>query len=236
MCRVMMLSFSAVEIGPWGVTLSHRPADLVSYMCGGTGRMVSTDGNLQVEALDDGDLAKRIRGAGDAVAEAEEAELCRRYYRRVRLYGLRHLGSEDRAEDLAQDVLLIALAKLRSGGVREPDRIGSFILGVARMRSKSSRRVRERDEQLDTSSDRLPHLQEDFQDFDPLARDRVVRCLESLTEQQKAVVVLTYYGEQSTRAIASSLGLTANNVRVTRQRGVARLRDCLGLEPEGDAA
>jgi RNA polymerase sigma-70 factor (ECF subfamily) len=149
------------------------------------------------------------------------------------LYGLRHLGAEDRAEDLVQDVLLIALAKLRSGEVRELERIGSFILGTARMRTKSAHRTNRRDRQLDDSFDELPHRPDEPRD--PIARDRLARCLEALNDQQQAIVVLTYYGEQSTRDIATSLGLSPNNVRVTRHRGIAQLRDCLGFEL-GEAA
>jgi len=43
------------------------------------------------------------------------------------------------------------------------------------------------------------------------------------------VVLLTFYAEQSSGDIATSLGLSSENVRVIRHRSVARLRDCLGL-------
>jgi DNA-directed RNA polymerase specialized sigma24 family protein len=65
---------------------------------------------------------------------------------------------------------------------------------------------------------------------DPIARTRVTSCLEELPDKQKAVVLLTFYAEQSSRDIAASLGLSSENVRVIRHRSVARLRDCLGLE------
>jgi RNA polymerase sigma-70 factor (ECF subfamily) len=223
----MIADASSFAFNPWGGRLG-RPADFVSLAIDLIRRTMAIEKDQRLEDVDDADLARRISGSTDA--RAEEAELCRRYMPRLRLYGLRHLGAEDRAEDLAQDVLLIALAKLRSGEVREPDRVGSFILGIARMRSKSSQRTYGRDGQPDDSFDQLPQQADDAPD--PIARGRLARCLEALNARQQAIVVLTYYGEQSTRDIASSLGLSTNNVRVTRHRSIARLRECLGLELE----
>jgi RNA polymerase sigma-70 factor (ECF subfamily) len=184
--------------------------------------------------LGDADLARRITAAAPAVAEAEEDELCRRYARRVYLYGLRHLRAEDRARDLAQDVMVLTLEKLRAGQVRDPERIGSFVLGAARLMSRSTARSDAREAALET----VPHraLRIEPAASDPLARDRVVRCLEALGERQRTVVVLTYYADEPTDAIASALGLTANNVRVIRHRGLRHLRSCLGLAASPTAA
>lgn len=184
--------------------------------------------------LDDPALARRIagsRGKPDAVAEAE---LCRRYGRRLYWFGLRHLGAEDAAHDLAQDALAISLEKLRSGEVRDPERIGSFVLGVARMLSRSMDRDRRRYQPIESGG--VPETAEYPVAPDPLRRDRVARCLETLEDRQRAVIVLTYYADQNTATIASSLGLSAANVRVIRHRGIAQLRACLGLDLEGAAA
>jgi RNA polymerase sigma-70 factor (ECF subfamily) len=185
------------------------------------------------DALDDGDLARRIAGAGDSRAGPEEAELCRRYGRRVFLFGLRRLGVEDRAHDLVQDTLVVTLRKLRSGEVREPERIGSFILGVARQLSRASVRDRVRYQSIDSAPSE-PSVEVPAPD--PLPREQVARCLESLQDRQRAVILLTYYAEQTTAGIASSLGLSRDNVRVIRHRGIARMRACLGLEHEGATA
>lgn len=184
-------------------------------------------------SLGDGELARRIAGAGGALAEPEEAELCRRYARRVYLYGRRHLRRDDLALDLAQEVLVLTLEKLRAGEVREPERIGSFILGAARMLSRANRRDGARSRPLEDAGG--AELAVEVAVPDPLARVQVARCLEALEDRQRAVIVLTYYGEQATDEIAASLGLTANNVRVIRHRGIARLRGCLGVG-QGEAA
>lgn len=197
--------------------------------------MGTSDQEAPATALDDADLARLIAaGARGGAAEAEEAELCRRYVRRLYFYGLRHLGREDLAHDLAQDALVVTLEKLRAGEVREPERIGSFILGVARLLSRSGGRERARHEPIDVAGS--SSLTVNAAAPDPLAREQVARCLASLHERQRAVIVLTYYAEQSTDEIASSLGLTSNNVRVIRHRGIAGLRSCLGLDHEGAVA
>jgi hypothetical protein len=38
-------------------------------------------------------------------------------------FGLRRLGAEDRAQDLAQEALVVTPEKLKSGEVREPERV-----------------------------------------------------------------------------------------------------------------
>ena len=65
--------------------------------------------------LSDGDLARAVAGRGPGLAEAAEAELYRPLAPRVRLYGLRHLRDEDAARDLVQQVMLLAIEKLRGG-------------------------------------------------------------------------------------------------------------------------
>src|SRR5687767_10700647 len=66
----------------------------------------------------DAELARRIAEAAPGMAREAEAELYRRLAPRVRLYGLRHLRDEQAAADLAQQVLLMTIEKLRAGELR----------------------------------------------------------------------------------------------------------------------
>jgi RNA polymerase sigma-70 factor (ECF subfamily) len=177
--------------------------------------------------LGDADLARRIAGAERGSVEDEEAELYRRYARRVYHYGLRHLRAEDRAFDLVQEVFVVTIEKLRSGAVREPERIGSFILGVARMVSRSAGRLAAREQTANDIGEFVFEVGPTTSD--PIARDHLARCLEALPERHRSIVLLTYFAEQSTGDIATSLGLSGNNVRVIRHRSIAQLRSCLGF-------
>src|SRR3954454_17024005 len=89
-------------------------------------------------------LARRIAAGPPGTTDAEEAELYRRFAPRVRLYGRRHLRNDAAADDLAQDVLLLTIQRLRAGDVRRPEEIGSFILGTSRMIARAGRRLTQR--------------------------------------------------------------------------------------------
>ena len=63
-----------------------------------------------------------------------------------------------------------------------------------------------------------------------LDRDRVRRCLGSLTELQRESVTLAYYGGYTYREVAGLLGVAAGTVSTRMRDGLIRLRDCLGVE------
>ncbi len=180
------------------------------------------------EPLDDAALARSIAAAGCAPASEAEAELCRRYLRRLVAFGRRRLGSEDAAWDLAQDSLILALQKLRGGEVRDPERIGAFILGVARTLAIARQRDRHQEHlSLADSESTLPAFEPTLRD--PFAHARIADCLDALPDKHRSVVLMSFYAEQKSDEISASLGLSQGNVRVLRHRGVAHLRDCLGL-------
>ena len=136
---------------------------------------------LMVQRVDstDGDIARAISAKLPGLAEDAETELYRRFAPRVRLYGLRHLRDEDAARDLAQQVLLLTIEKLRAGSVRDVDQIGSFILGVSRtMAIDLKRRERRRERLRETfvvEPSLAPHREA------ALDVDRLETCLGGLT-------------------------------------------------------
>ena len=157
---------------------------------------------------------------------AAEAELCRRFAPRIRLYGLRHLRNEAAAADLVQDVLLMTLQKLRAREVREPERLASFILGTCRQVVIDGRRSGlRRGRLLETfAADLSPLVDESVEALDT---SRLEGCLQSLPERERAVLMMSFYDDQSAGAVGVELGLSAGNVRVIRHRGIERLRTCM---------
>jgi RNA polymerase sigma-70 factor (ECF subfamily) len=181
---------------------------------------------------DDGALARRILSAAPQMDGSAEAELCRRFAPRIRLYGLRHLRSEAAAADLVQEVLLMTLQKLRSGAVREPERVASFILGTCRQVVIDGRRSGVRRERiLDTFAMHLSTLAEDTTEV--LDGDRLQQCLGRLPERERAVLVMSFYDDRPADAVGTELGLSAGNVRVIRHRGIERLKLCMEAVEEG---
>jgi RNA polymerase sigma-70 factor, ECF subfamily len=63
-----------------------------------------------------------------------------------------------------------------------------------------------------------------------LDRERVRRCLASLTELQRECVRLAYYGGYTYREVAELLGVPAGTVKTRMRDGLIRLRDCLGVQ------
>jgi len=62
-----------------------------------------------------------------------------------------------------------------------------------------------------------------------LERERVRRCLDSLTELQRESITLAYYGGYSYREVAGLLGITLGTIKTRIRDGLIRLRDCMGV-------
>lgn len=171
----------------------------------------------------DADLVRSIMAGS---AREAEAELCRRMAPRVRLYGLRHLRNDQAAADLMQQVLVIMLESLRAGRVKDPEQIASFVLGTCRLTVLDIRRgTRRRDALLQEYA--RAHVRAYEQPLEPLDSTRLHHCLQRLPERERSVVVMTFYQEENSEAVAATLGLTSANARVIRHRALGRLRECM---------
>jgi RNA polymerase sigma-70 factor (ECF subfamily) len=177
-------------------------------------------------AAGDEALARRIAAGPAGSTDAEETELYRRFAPRVRLYGRRHLRSHAAADDLAQEVLLLTIERLRAGEVRRPEEIGSFILGTSRMLAHGERRLARRREAL---AARFLDRTAETPAADGAALDspRVAACLRALADRDRLVVMLTFYADREAPRIADDLALSPGAVRAIRHRAMARLRECV---------
>jgi RNA polymerase sigma-70 factor (ECF subfamily) len=184
------------------------------------------DADVTLGTASDEALARRIADGPAGSTAAEEAELYRRFAPRVRLYGRRHLRNDAASDDLAQDVLLLTIERLRAGEVRRPEEIGSFILGTSRMMAHGERTVMRRREGLiarfvERSDVTAPP------GVSALDTPRVSACLRALAERDRLVLLLTFYADREAPRIADDLGISPGAVRVIRHRAMARLRDCV---------
>lgn len=156
----------------------------------------------------------------------DEEEVYRRFARRVRLYGLRHLRDEQAADDLVQDVLFLVIQKLRAGEVREPERLASFVLGTCRMVVRNKVRGEARRRALLERFD-IPADPTEPSAGARLDVSRLVDCMAKLSERARTVTVLTFYADRSATEIAEEMWVSANNVRVMRHRALAALQQCM---------
>ena len=177
-------------------------------------------------SLDDGTLARTIASSPRGTAVDAEAELYRRFAPRVRLFGLKHLRDEAAARDLAQQALLVAIQRLRANDVREPDQIGSFILGTSRMLAQAQRRTERRREELRAEYAHLASTAvEAVEAF--VDRAQVQHCLRHLAQRERMVLMLTFYAERAAADIGAALDMSPGAVRVARHRALGRMRECL---------
>lgn len=171
--------------------------------------------------------AELVRQICSGTARDAESELVRRMAPRIRLYGLRHLRTEAAAEDLTQQVLILTLETLRAGRLRDEEKLTSFMLGACRMMVLEQRRGAQRKERL------LDQFGADMLAPVPIAmpspdHHRLARCVQGLKERERAVVIMTFYDEQTAAEVAGFLGVSEANVRVIRHRAIHQLRDCMG--------
>jgi len=179
---------------------------------------------MEIE-LNDSDLVRQIGLGNDRAAEAE---LFRRIAPRIRLYGLRHLRDQHAADDLVQQVLITTLEALRAGRLRESDKLASFVLGTCRMTVLDLRRNRQRKERLleQFGADLLAPVPPSMPYLD---REQLASCVQKLKERERAVILMTFYDEQTGADVARFLGASEANVRVIRHRAIHQLRDCMGV-------
>ncbi len=180
-----------------------------------------------VETLTDGQLARGIASSFSSSAGRDrdaEGELCRRFAPRIRLYGLRHLGDEDRARDLVQAVLIVMLEALRAGRVEQPDHLERFVLGTCRNVASHLRRTDARAQPTPAAELDVQWVPPDAERFETVA---LFHCIGELEGRVRAVVHLSFNEERSADEIGALLGTTPGNVRVLRHRAIAELRACL---------
>jgi RNA polymerase sigma-70 factor (ECF subfamily) len=75
-------------------------------------------------------------------------------------------------------------------------------------------------------SDLLRRVQPSMPQLD---HEQLTRCVQGLKERERAVVVMTFYDEQTGADVARFLGVSEANVRVIRHRAIHQLRQCMAV-------
>lgn len=177
--------------------------------------------------LSPGELVGRIRD-GDPGAEEE---LVTRFGEGLAFLLRRWTRDRAAAEDLYQETFRLALEKIRSGEVRDPDRLAGFLRALAKnlsihhYRRSAVQEVREED--LETAADYS--APEAGQLGQLLRREKVAlvrRVLEELgSERDRQVLFRFYIAEEDRERIRSDLGLSGPELNMVLFRARRRYRD-----------
>ena len=150
---------------------------------------------------DDGQLVCLAR---DGCREAFD-ELARRYRPGVYLAARQIVGEAGRAEDVAQEALLIAFRALPT--LAEPARFGAWLGAITRHRARRVARQESRFVALEPD-----HL-EGLQAPETAASDALADTFAALAEDYRAVLRLRYWEEWSVAQIASFLSLPITTIK-----------------------
>jgi len=177
---------------------------------------------LAPESVEERDWIARARG-GDAQAYRHLVE---RYSDRAYGLAFRMLGSAPEAEEVAQDAFVRAWRAFPR--FRGDSSFSTWLhrIVVRRALDRSavlkSRRAREGPlEELETSESIAPHGEDAGQKERSL---RLERLLDSLSDVQRAAVMLYYYEDRSVDEVAAALGIPGGTVKthLHRARGLLR--------------
>src|SRR5262245_17739752 len=147
----------------------------------------------------DGELVRHITGA-TADARAAEQLVHDRYAMRIRLYGLRHLGDDDSAADLVQQVLLSVIEAARGGRVREPERLGAFVLGTCRFAVWDLHRAERRGRRA-VEEEALLRTRQIDTGLHPVDRLRLEHCFDRLPPREGTVVRMSFSEDRAAQDI-----------------------------------
>lgn len=157
-------------------------------------------------------------------------QLVREQYPMVLAFCTSLLGSRGEAEDLAQEVFLMAWRKRAGFDRRLP--AGPWLRGIARNLARNAARRNQPVAFLDDAA--LEWLEGAYRRIESRAGERwadkldaLEACLAQLGEADRSCLSLRYYEECSYEEIAARLGTSLENVRKRLYRARRRLAECV---------
>jgi RNA polymerase sigma-70 factor (ECF subfamily) len=169
----------------------------------------------------DAQLVADVR-AGDT---ARYAVLVERYERLVRATVLQKLGDRNLAEDVVQNAFLIAFESLAA--LRDGERFGVWLLGIARNQSFRTLRDSARREHGGFDLDGLPGANASGLSADSVG---VLECVERLPEHERVLIGLKHFEGHTVAEVAEITGRPIGTVTKQLSRAYARLEQWLKQE------
>lgn len=157
----------------------------------------------------------------------EIAQLVAEHHQAAYRYAYRLTGSVHDAEDLTQQVFLVAQQKL--GDLRKIENAKAWLFAI--LRNCFLKSVQRRQPVLAIDLPLTMELVEESGDAEEVDRDRVQQALDRLPEASRVVLVMFYFEDCSYREIAERLEMPIGTVMSRLARAKGFLRSVL-LEPD----
>ena len=125
------------------------------------------------------------------------------------------------AHDLVQEVFLLALRAIPR--LEEPERVGPWLLAIARNRAKDAHKARRVAVELSDANE--PAERERGDAGDAQEAEAALRAIRALPESYRETLVLRLVEGLSGPEISARTGLTHGSVRVNLHRGMKLLRE-----------
>ena len=212
-----------------------RPLSLRAWRTEGAG-LADTQGKsrnrpdpaVEEEARVASQIVEGIR-QGDARAETAMVE---RYSKGLRYLLKRRTGDDERARDLLQDTLFIAISKLRETDLEQPERLAGYLRGIAiRVTLNAGRRQRREPYPLEIEAvaqipDREPRQ------FEYVAREQTLAAVRKVLrrmsrKRDRELLTMLYVHDQDKEEICEALGLTSRQFNQVLFRAKGRFRKLL---------
>jgi RNA polymerase sigma-70 factor, ECF subfamily len=178
---------------------------------------------FQVATQESLTLVARVR-EGDPAAEDE---FVRVFSKKVSLMVLARTHDREAARELTQEVLLAVLQALRSGQIKEPEKLCAFVYGTARNLVSNYFRARGQQLRAVSLSSDLP-LAQPTDDREHAERMNLVhRAMERLNSTDRKILQMTLVEGLKPGEIASQLNLTPEVVRQRKSRAVKKIIECV---------
>jgi RNA polymerase sigma factor (sigma-70 family) len=175
-----------------------------------------------------------VRAIMDGDREAEQA-FAARYLRPVKAMLLARSRNPDVAADLLQDVMIEAICALRRGQLREPAKLSSFVIAIARNRLNNHYRSSVRQPESLELPDSLPDLSSVADQMEEQERESLaMSAIASLDPVDKTILQMTLVDGLKPGVIAQKLRLNPDVVRQRKLRATRRVIDFVRRQSQTD--
>ena len=153
----------------------------------------------------------------------------KKYYPLLVVFIVRHIGDEDVAKDIVQDIFF----KLFERGHSLPDnfQLKSWFYRVARNAAVDYlRHLQVEDKYKFLMAEGMINIPDIDEEIDEQVYAKVNLAIESLPEQCRLIIKLNVLEGKKYQEIAEELGITINTIRTQVSRGYKKLREILAEE------